>query len=941
MATRLKPTRINVDNTPRVWDGASYQNDDNFRWSAWWGDMEYRDFEWVTLTWNSLVIQDISNNITPSSNFTVSAGTVKPGIEYVLRVNTGNTPYTMTLWTGVINPNSYKTELKPNTVNQFKFIATSTNQLELEGVDSAVVSEINWGEIDGTLSNQTDLQNALDEKADTADINTKTFFLAWLSWESNLATAQEAYDWYIAGKYPLISYQRREYILKEVWNVNMQFYSQIDSLIESNNGITKVRWDLLVFTLSSWTVTAINLANRDIKVLATGTNYSTPYTPEYDGSPVTKKYSDYWDEKITSRGENLVTNWFANLWNNYNFEWLDYEGADTYWAWWCFSKTSDNRFLPKTEEFMPIDITKIYRLSYAVKNSADTSTYDCLYMFDIDKNQINTWNTNWTANTTTTLAQELKNWDTVVYLTDTTNWDTSDNQYRRGLIFWNYKNSFGYQYPIETYSRNWWYNLWADSSVAIDKVNNTITLRNAWNHWTFPAWTSLSQSAPSGWLTYGNSNYKTTPWVWTVKEAIFTPDMFRTATSYVKIGWLCNYSTVENATVKFSSVSFTQNALLSDFTNTKVFTLTSSSDLTNAQKAYDEYQAGNNVVVNYGWSLYAVNNVTSARMNFYWMKNDIYVNRGQWDSALQSTIMYFALSSWTVTSIVANNSAYFYTLSTAIDYDTPYTPQYPWSPATKKYVDDAVANLMAMWKFLSLWNCATWQPISFPLDTPYTYHTGDYFMVETVDSTTNYKPNGSSYTGTASTTIDSDEVAKWDFYVYDGTTWLLATNHWKTVSFANLAGQPSDNTALSNALSLKQDTLTAWTWIAITSNTISNSGVTSVNSSTWDVTVQDTLVNQSNIKSVNWNNLLWSWNIVLFSVIQVTLAAASWSSEEITVTATWVTASNHVIVSPDPSSITDYADALVYCSNQASNSLTFKCTTAPENDITVNVLIIN
>ena len=104
---------------------------------------------------------------------------------------------------------------------------------------------------------------------------------------------------------------------------------------------------------------------------------------------------------------------------------------------------------------------------------------------------------------------------------------------------------------------------------------------------------------------------------------------------------------------------------------------------------------------------------------------------------------------------------------------------------------------------------------------------------------------------------------------------------------------------------------------------------------------QDTLVNQTNIKSVNWNNLLWSWNIVLFSAIQVTLAAASWSSEEITVTATWVTASNHVIVSPDPSSITDYADALVYCSNQASNSLTFKCTTAPENDITVNVLIIN
>lgn len=137
MATRLKPSRINVDNTPRVWDGAAYQNDNDFHWSEWGGDMAYEDFEWVTLTWNSLVIEKISNNVTPTGNFTVSAGTLRPGIEYVLRVNTGNTPYTMTLGTGVTNPNGYSTELTPNKVNQFKFIATSNSQLELEGVDTS------------------------------------------------------------------------------------------------------------------------------------------------------------------------------------------------------------------------------------------------------------------------------------------------------------------------------------------------------------------------------------------------------------------------------------------------------------------------------------------------------------------------------------------------------------------------------------------------------------------------------------------------------------------------------------------------------------------------------------------------------------------------------------------------------------------------------------
>ena len=169
MVTRLKPQRVKSSNSPQVGQNLWYEDSNNFKWQDTWSsawDMKYSDFQWQTLTWNAITIEDISNNITPSSNFTVSAGTVKPGIEYVLRVNTGNTAYTMTLWTGVTNPNWYNTELEPNTVNQFKFIATSTNQLELEGVDSAVISEINWGEIGWTLSNQTDLQTALDAKQD-------------------------------------------------------------------------------------------------------------------------------------------------------------------------------------------------------------------------------------------------------------------------------------------------------------------------------------------------------------------------------------------------------------------------------------------------------------------------------------------------------------------------------------------------------------------------------------------------------------------------------------------------------------------------------------------------------------------------------------------------------------------------------------------------------
>lgn len=77
------------------------------------------------------------------------------------------------------------------------------------------------------------------------------------------------------------------------------------------------------------------------------------------------------------------------------------------------------------------------------------------------------------------------------------------------------------------------------------------------------------------------------------------------------------------------------------------------------------------------------------------------------------------------------------------------------------------------------------------------------------------------------------------------------------------------------------------------------------------------------------------------STITVTLASANRSSKSITVSATGVTASNTVIVSPAPSDIADYADCGVYCSAQGSGTLTFGCSDTPSNDIDVNVVILS
>lgn len=79
-------------------------------------------------------------------------------------------------------------------------------------------------------------------------------------------------------------------------------------------------------------------------------------------------------------------------------------------------------------------------------------------------------------------------------------------------------------------------------------------------------------------------------------------------------------------------------------------------------------------------------------------------------------------------------------------------------------------------RFLALWNCATGLAETNPPSSPYPYGAGDYYIVGTV-GTTNYKPSGSSYViGTASTTVETDDVAVNDTYYYDGNSWNLQKN---------------------------------------------------------------------------------------------------------------------------------------------------------------------
>ncbi len=69
------------------------------------------------------------------------------------------------------------------------------------------------------------------------------------------------------------------------------------------------------------------------------------------------------------------------------------------------------------------------------------------------------------------------------------------------------------------------------------------------------------------------------------------------------------------------------------------------------------------------------------------------------------------------------------------------------------------------------------------------------------------------------------------------------------------------------------------------------------------------------------------------------LSVSGWSGTEQTISATGVTASNTVIVTPAPASQAAYVGSGTTCIEQGSGTLTFECSATPTEDIAVNILV--
>lgn len=117
-------------------------------------------------------------------------------------------------------------------------------------------------------------------------------------------------------------------------------------------------------------------------------------------------------------------------------------------------------------------------------------------------------------------------------------------------------------------------------------------------------------------------------------------------------------------------------------------------------------------------------------------------------------------------------------------------------------LQDQINNLSTIGRYLSTWNASIGKPATEPATMPYNYKSGDYYIINGV-GVTNYRPTGAQYTGVASTTVETEDIANNGFYQYDGTSWIYLAHAAKDVTFSTIGGSPYENANLKTALDAK------------------------------------------------------------------------------------------------------------------------------------------
>ena len=290
-----------------------------------------------------------------------------------------------------------------------------------------------------------------------------------------------------------------------------------------------------------------------------GSNYEYSYNETKKIREVTERSMPC----ITDRYQNLVINGDLSYESNYNLEELGTYNQEGY-----LSLTTNGRADKFSTDYIPIDPNKKYEIGLDMKASNTNARYYVGFIeYDVDMKYILPYHVMYKPNTLTELTEDLIPGQTVVHLKDLTNWDneTSANT-QKGFIFWNYKDSTGYQYPELTYSQKSYSSLYKDNN-AVNKTTNTITLDNDWSeaNETIPKGTKVSQSNDGMTYNYSVMEYKnvTTDFRTYKSNGLITGinsaysvsfSSFRAGTKFIKFVIRFNFNSTPNTTTDIKNL---------------------------------------------------------------------------------------------------------------------------------------------------------------------------------------------------------------------------------------------------------------------------------------------------------------------------------------------------------------------------------------------------
>lgn len=248
-------------------------------------------------------------------------------------------------------------------------------------------------------------------------------------------------------------------------------------------------------------------------------------------------------DKIISKKDQLIVNGSASLADNTGISALRFDGSQAYFSRGSFTYDNGKMVYFFCDDFFEIDPRKSYEFSFDLKSKNGVAKmYSFLTFFDADHNEIWQQNYHFRTGSTTKLAKDLVAGDTVVYLEDVSGW-SKEWQLGTLLTVWNYKNSFGYQYAPETYTRNY-YPISRSGQYptddAIDHANNTVKLQTAYSGATIPAGTYVSQGYDGNGWGYKPCQNTIAPTEWTHFSAVIDPDYIRPGTVFTKYGFFWN-----------------------------------------------------------------------------------------------------------------------------------------------------------------------------------------------------------------------------------------------------------------------------------------------------------------------------------------------------------------------------------------------------------------